>query len=450
MTVEIPNAPPGYEEFVGQVVRKRIEGCLRPRPQAPHHSVIFYEAAGVGSFRFKKPRRAVADDLYRRYREELKAHITAPYRLLERLRRLRRRVSYLLCYRLAQSHWYRHKYLRRVPTIEQCRARLSQPGRHEPAGGARLKKASIVLLAYNRFEYLQNTLRSFFATQDYPNYELIVVDNGSTDGGVAYLKDLAGEGLISKLILRSRNHGTSAGFNCGFAYAAPDTIPAGLTRIRMSNAGKEHQHAQLARLRPGHGIEELRDTLSAGGSMPKWVTLVGGSGVPSPGQPSEVIVSLEAGAYALLCFVTSADGVPHLAKGMIRALTVVGPARAQPTPEAHARLVLHDYGFALTPGLAAGRRTIKVENIGPQPHEVEFVRLRPGKTAADILAWFRTHDGPPPGEPFGGTAALQTGEVNYVTGDFTRGDYALLCFVPDAGDGRRHVAHGMVSQIRVD
>jgi hypothetical protein len=91
-----------------------------------------------------------------------------------------------------------------------------------------------------------------------------------------------------------------------------------------------------------------------------------------------------------------------------------------------------------------------VENRGPPPHEVVLVRLRPGKTAGDVLAWFKTREGPPPGEPFGGTVALSTGQVNYVTADFTRGDYALLCFVPDAGDGRRHVAHGMVSQIRVN
>jgi hypothetical protein len=26
----------------------------------------------------------------------------------------------------------------------------------------------------------------------------------------------------------------------------------------------------------------------------------------------------------------------------------------------------------------------------------------------------------------------------------------LFCFVPDAGDGRRHIAHGMVGQIRVN
>jgi hypothetical protein len=235
-----------------------------------------------------------------------------------------------------------------------------------------------------------------------------------------------------------------------FSYVAPDTVAAGLTHIRLSNHGKEHHHAQIARLHPGHRVAELRDTLATG-VLPRWVTFVGGPGVPAPGQPSEIWVSLEAGSYAILCFVESADRVPHLAKGMIRELTVVpGKAAKDPEPVADALMVLRDYEFELSPSLTAGRRTIKVENRGPQPHEVTFVQLRQGKTAADVLAWLKTKAGPPPGEPYGGTVAMQTREVNFVTAVFPRGDYALLCFVPDAGDGRRHVAHGMVGQIRIN
>jgi GT2 family glycosyltransferase len=213
--------PNGYREFIEQAVRKRVEGCLRPRARTPHHSVVFYEAAYEGSLRFEKPRREVADDLYRRYGDELRASANAAHRLRQRLRRLRRDLSYLLVYRLALSHWYRHRYLRRVPPVEESRARLA--ARESAADLDGVKKASVVMLVYNRLEYVRKTLASFFATVDYPRYELIVVDNGSTDGSADYLRHLAAEGLITKLILRGRNHGTSAGFNCGFAYAAPDT-----------------------------------------------------------------------------------------------------------------------------------------------------------------------------------------------------------------------------------
>jgi GT2 family glycosyltransferase len=211
---------PGYREFIEQAVRRRVEHCLRPRAETPHHSVVFYEAAYEGSLRFEKPRREVADDLYRRYDEELRASATAGHRLRQRLLSLRRKLSYLLVYRLVLSRWHRHRHLRRVPPVEESKERFLQRGREATDG---LKKVSVVMVVYNRLEYVRRTLASFYATTDYPRCELIVVDNGSTDGSADYLRRLAAEGLITKLILRARNHGTSAGFNCGFAYAAPDT-----------------------------------------------------------------------------------------------------------------------------------------------------------------------------------------------------------------------------------
>jgi hypothetical protein len=235
-----------------------------------------------------------------------------------------------------------------------------------------------------------------------------------------------------------------------FSFRAPDMIPAGLTRIRLFNEGSESHHAQLARLEDGRTIGELRDSLTAGADLPSWVTFVGGPNEPAPGASSEVIVFLTPGSYAVLCFISSADGVSHLAKGMIRSLRVTpAPAASQPEPQADARLTLDDYGFELTPGLKAGRRTIRVENSGPQPHEAILARLAPGKTVADVLSWLKHREGPPPGETYGGTVALQAGQVNFVTAEFPRGEYVLLCFVPDSGDGRPHLAHGMVRQISV-
>jgi hypothetical protein len=80
---------------------------------------------------------------------------------------------------------------------------------------------------------------------------------------------------------------------------------------------------------------------------------------------------------------------------------------------------------------------------------VVLARLAPGKTLADVLSWLKHREGPPPGEAYGGTVALQAGQVNFVTVEFPRGEYVLLCFVPDSSDGRPHVAHGMVRQISV-
>jgi len=39
--------------------------------------------------------------------------------------------------------------------------------------------------------------------------------------------------------------------------------------------------------------------------------------------------------------------------------------------------------------------------------------------------------------------------TEYFTADFTPGNYILMCFLPDAKDGKPHLAHGMTKQITV-
>lgn len=236
-----------------------------------------------------------------------------------------------------------------------------------------------------------------------------------------------------------------------FAFAAPATLPAGLTTVRLVNQGKEMHHVQIVRLDEGHTVEELMQAGKQHGPLPAWARFVGGPSVPAPQGFTEATLDLPAGTYALVCFIPSADGVPHLMKGMVKPLTVV-PAQ-QPSearaPEADVRLVLRDYAYDITPEITAGRHVIHVENTAVQPHEVVFMRLSPGKTPQDLLAWEQSRNGPPPAMPVGGTTLLSTGQDNLLQIDFEPGEYALLCFVPDAGDGKPHVAHGMVRQITV-
>lgn len=234
-----------------------------------------------------------------------------------------------------------------------------------------------------------------------------------------------------------------------FAFAAPATIPAGLTTVRLVSQGKEMHHVQLVRLDEGHTVEELMQAAGAHGPLPSWARFVGGPNAPMPGGTSEATVDLPAGTYALVCFIPSADGVPHLMKGMVKPLTVA-PAQSQAVaPQADVRMTLRDYAFDIAPEISAGRHTLRIENAAAQPHEVVLMRLAPGKTPQDVMAWMQAQAGPPPFTLMGGTSFLSTGEANQVTADFEPGEYALFCFVPDARDGAPHVAHGMVRQITV-
>jgi uncharacterized cupredoxin-like copper-binding protein len=234
-----------------------------------------------------------------------------------------------------------------------------------------------------------------------------------------------------------------------FAFAAPATIPAGLTTVRLVSQGREMHHAQLVKLEEGHTVEDLTKA-DPHGPIPSWARFVGGPNAPGP-NGAEATMDLQPGTYALVCLIPSADGVPHLMKGMIKGITVVAPEQpSQARAEvADVRMTLRDYAFEFTPEIAAGHHVISVENEAAQPHEVVFLKLAPGKTPQDLLAWMEKMDGPPPAMPMGGTALLSTGEENQVAIDFTPGEYVLLCMVPDARDGAPHVAHGMVRQITV-
>ena len=243
-----------------------------------------------------------------------------------------------------------------------------------------------------------------------------------------------------------------------YAFDAADTVPAGRTLVRLVNRGRELHHAYLVRLAAGKTLADLAAALRAGGPPPAWAHDPGGPNAAAPGGTSAAVVPLEPGAYALLCVIPSADGTPHVMKGMARPITVV-PARAVvPVARTGAtttvaapdvRLALRDYGFALSRPLTAGRHVVRVTNDAAQPHEVFLARLAPGKTAQDFVAWVERVQGPPPARPLGGVAPLGRGRSNDLPLDLAPGEYGLFCFVPDAKDGKPHVMHGMVRQITV-
>jgi hypothetical protein len=54
-------------------------------------------------------------------------------------------------------------------------------------------RASVIVLTYDNLAFNRLCLASVLQNTEYPNYELIVVDNASTDGTVEELKRLAGQ-----------------------------------------------------------------------------------------------------------------------------------------------------------------------------------------------------------------------------------------------------------------
>ena len=234
-----------------------------------------------------------------------------------------------------------------------------------------------------------------------------------------------------------------------YSVSAPDTVAAGAITLRMVNQGKEFHHIWVARLQSGKTVDDLLAALKVPGPLPGWVRDMGGPNAPAPGGESNATVSLSVGSYVVACLIPGPDGVPHIMKGMVRPLTVVQRGRPAPDPVGDVTMTLHDFSFTLSARLTAGTHLVEVRNNGAQTHEIELVRLLPGKTAQEALAWVHKPEGTPPGVPLGGVAPLARGGVNWFEADLEAGKYALICFLPDATDGRPHFAHGMVQEIEV-
>jgi uncharacterized cupredoxin-like copper-binding protein len=230
-----------------------------------------------------------------------------------------------------------------------------------------------------------------------------------------------------------------------FAFDAPAQIPGGLTTIRIVSNGKEVHQAALVRLEQGKTFADFAAAVKQAGPPPAWIVDAGGPNPPMPNGTAEDMQYLKPGTYAIVCFVPSPDGTPHIAKGMMRELTVTPVSNATAVaPNADATVNLGDYAFTTSAPLTAGHHLIRVTNAGPQSHEIVLVRLEPGKTGMQFAQWTDGMKGPPPGALEGGIAAMAPGDTAYFPADLTPGNYAFICFVPDSKDGKPHAAHGMV------
>ena len=86
-----------------------------------------------------------------------------------------------------------------------------------------MNKVSVIVPVFNVAPYLERCVRSLLH-QSYQNYELILIDDCSTDGSGALCDSFAGENDKIRLIHHSQNAGLSAARNSGIDAAAGDFI----------------------------------------------------------------------------------------------------------------------------------------------------------------------------------------------------------------------------------
>lgn len=229
-----------------------------------------------------------------------------------------------------------------------------------------------------------------------------------------------------------------------YSFQAPDTLPSGPTTFHLMNGGKEIHHVVLIKA-------PLATVQSMDPAAPPAADLVvaGGPNAAPPGGTAEATLDLAPGQYTLVCLVPGPDGKPHMLHGMMRSLTVTLGSSAAVVPVPDITIKLTDYAFGVADTIPAGHHVIKVDNDGPQMHEIVFVKLEPGKTVEDFLAWSEKLQGPPPASLVHGVSPMTTGQSNTVAVDLLPGDYAMVCFVSDTRDKKPHFLHGMVKAVKV-
>ena len=101
----------------------------------------------------------------------------------------------------------RQTWAHRAADLEKALAEISEP------------VVSVIVLTYNNLELTKACLQSIEENSDYPNLDVIVVDNASSDGSQDYLSEWVGNGAGRRFIANEKNLGFSAGNNVGLAVA---------------------------------------------------------------------------------------------------------------------------------------------------------------------------------------------------------------------------------------
>jgi len=108
---------------------------------------------------------------------------------------------------LAKENDWRHRYL---ATNEAVKALYG--------------KCSIVIVSYNNVELTKQCIESIVARTTYPNYEIIIVDNASSDGTDDMLHEMQNQHAMMKVIINNSNRGFAAANNQGIVLAEGEYI----------------------------------------------------------------------------------------------------------------------------------------------------------------------------------------------------------------------------------
>jgi plastocyanin len=214
---------------------------------------------------------------------------------------------------------------------------------------------------------------------------------------------------------------------------APATARPGLTTVRLHSPHGGHQF-ELFRLEGGHSVSDLVAAMGAKPRVPTpWATEMGGAGYPPPKGTVNASYILEPGRYAIICAVHDRKtGMQHFQMGMYTEFTVAGRRVSGDLPAPDITVNEVEYKWEISQPITAGKHILRVTNSGSHYHETKILRVFPGHTLDEIVAW-------KPGQPridetFATVTTMAPGVSVTTSIDFPAGDYVLWC-VPQTDHG---------------
>jgi hypothetical protein len=105
-------------------------------------------------------------------------------------------------------------------------------------------------------------------------------------------------------------------------------------------------------------------------------------------------------------------------------------------PKADVVVTEIDNSWQFSRPITAGRQVLRVTNAGKNYHELKILRVLPGFTGAQALAW---HPGlPRTDEQLATVTTMAPGVSAITTIDFPAGEYVLFC-IPQMKNGMKQV-----------
>jgi hypothetical protein len=229
-----------------------------------------------------------------------------------------------------------------------------------------------------------------------------------------------------------------------------DGLPPAWTVVSLQNDDKRPHQLVLIKLADGKTDADLLSALaSKSDRLPDWAKYAGGPDLTAPGTTSVVGLVLEPGVYVALSMAVNAEGKADYTLGYHKVINVTGePNGKMIEPESELVIDMADYEFKLVASIAGGAHTLRVNNSGTEPHEMQLVQLQGAATAADYVKAIAAHAADLPGKPIGGLSAIEPGAHAYVMANLEAGRYALICLQHDAS-GAVHADKGMTLEFEI-